>query len=85
VTLKDSTVYTYFIDRATWLTVKWQGGPWETLYQDYIDIGGVKFASRFETTQPGGTAAAPTVLVIRSAVANPPLSDSRFAPPASAR
>jgi hypothetical protein len=85
VTLKDSTVYTYDIDRDTWLVVRWQGGPWETLYQNYIDIGGVKFASRFETSQRGGTAAAPTVLVIRSGVANPPLSDSRFAPPAGAR
>lgn len=85
VTLKDSTVYTYFIDRTTWLPVKWQGGPWETFYRTFIDIGGVKFGSRFETTERGGTAAAPTVLVITSAVANPALSDSRFAPPAGAR
>lgn len=85
VTLKDSTVFTYDIDRATSLPVKWQGGPWETFYLKFIDIGGVKFPSRFETSQRGGTAAAPTVLVITSAVANPSLPDSRFAPPAGAR
>ncbi len=85
VTLKDSTVFTYDIDGETWLPVRWQGGPWVTDYRDFIDIGGVKFASRFETSQRGGTAAAPTVLVITSGVANPSLSDSRFAPPAGAR
>lgn len=85
VTLKDSTVFTYDIDRETWLPVRWQGGPWETYYRAFIDIGGVKIPSRFETSQRGGTAAAPTVLVITSAVANPSLPDSRFAPPAGAR
>ena len=86
VTLRDSTTFTYFIDRHTWLPVKWQGGPWETMYRSYIDVGGVKISSRFETTQRGSTTvAAPVVLVIRSAQANPQLADSRFAPPPDAK
>jgi hypothetical protein len=85
VTLRDSTSYMYFIDRETWLPVKWQGGPWETAYRSFLDIGGVKFPSRFETVERGATAAAPVTLVITSGVANPPLSDGRFAPPAEAR
>jgi hypothetical protein len=85
VTLRDSTVFTYFIDRETWLPVKWQGGPWETMFRSFIDIGGVKVPSRFETTQRGSTVAPPTILVITSAIANPSLSDARFAPPASAK
>jgi hypothetical protein len=85
VTLRDSTVFTYFIDRETWLPVKWQGGPWETMYRSYIEVGGVKIPSRFETTQRGSTVAPPTVLVITSAVANPKFSDARFAPPSDAK
>jgi len=85
VTLRDSTVYTYFIDRETWLPVKWQGGPWETMYRSFIDVGGVKLPSRFETTERGSTVASPVVLVITKATANPPLPDARFAPPAGAR
>lgn len=85
VTLRDSTIFTYFIDRESWLPVKWQGGPWETRYRSYIDVGGVKIPSRFETTQRGSTVAPPTILAITSAVANPKLSDARFAPPADAK
>jgi hypothetical protein len=85
VTLRDSTVFTYFIDRETWLPVKWQGGPWETMYRAFIDVGGVKFPSRFETTERGATVASPVVLVITKGIANPPLPDSRFAPPEGAR
>jgi hypothetical protein len=78
-------VFTYFIDHETWLPVKWQGGPWETMYRSFIDVGGVKFPSRFETTERGSTVASPVILVITSGVANPPLPDARFAPPAGAR
>jgi hypothetical protein len=86
VTLKDSTVSVYDIDRETWLPVRWQGGPWETFYRSFIDIGGVKFPSRIETVErETGTAAAPVTIVITSGVANPSLSDARFAAPASAR
>jgi hypothetical protein len=85
VTLRDSTVFTYFIDRTSWLPVKWQGGPWETMYRSFIDVGGVKIPSRFETTQRGSTVATPTVLLITTAVANPNLPDSRFAPPSDAK
>jgi hypothetical protein len=85
ITLRDSTVFTYFIDRETWLPVKWQGGPWETMYRSFIEVGGVKLPSRFETTQRGSTVAPPTVLVITKAIANPPLSDAEFAPPPGAR
>src|SRR5262249_33579697 len=85
VTLKDSTVFTYFIDRETWLPVKWQGGPWETMYRSFIDVGGFKIPSRFETTQRGSTVASPVVLVITSAVANPRVPDVDFTPPANAR
>ncbi|HZS58046.1 MAG TPA: hypothetical protein VFA43_02170 [Gemmatimonadaceae bacterium] len=85
VMLRDSTTFTYFIDRQTWLPVKWQGGPWETMYRSFIDVGGVKIPSRFETTQRGSTVAPPTVLAITSAVANPKLADSRFSPPADAK
>jgi hypothetical protein len=86
VTLKDSTVYAYFIDHETWLPVKWQGGPWQTMYRSYIEAAGVKLGSRFETTERDATVtAAPVVLVITSVVANPSLPDARFAPPADAR
>jgi hypothetical protein len=85
VTLKDSTVFAYFLDRETWLPLKWQGGPWETAYRSFMEVGGVKFPSRFETAERGATVASPVVLVITSMVANPSLSDARFAPPANAR
>ncbi len=93
VTLSDGAQHVYFIDRGTSLPVKWEGTvthdgkpqTYESFFESYVDVGGVKFPSRIESGTKGGTAAPPVVILITSAVAVPAIAESRFAPPANLR
>jgi hypothetical protein len=88
VTFPDGDAHYYYIDRESYLPVKWEGSRlengktvvYESYFRSYRDVGGVKLPARIESGTKG-VASAPNVMVINDAVANPALDESRFAPP----
>ena len=92
VTHKDGTVSSYSFDTQTYLLTKWSGADTvngetvtrETLFHDYRDVGGLKFAFELVSNNPGSEGAQ-RILVDKVEV-DPQIDDSHFekppAPPA---
>jgi hypothetical protein len=89
VTHKDGQVSSYFFDKERYLLVKWSGVDSvngeavtrETLFHDYRDIGGLKFAFELVSNSPG-TDVTQRILVEKVEI-DPPIDDARFGKPPS--
>lgn len=90
LTTKAGEVRTYFFDAATFLLLKWTGvrktndqeTPVESLFSDYRDVNGIKFAFEIDTTSPGTNQT--QKLSISKIELDPDLDDSRFDEPSDA-
>ena len=91
VTHKDGQVSSYFFDTKTFLLVKWSGTDTlngeavtrETLFHDYRDIGGLKFAFELVSNTPGTDIT--QRIVVEKVELDPQIDESRFGkPPAPA-
>ncbi|HYL85568.1 MAG TPA: outer membrane lipoprotein-sorting protein [Candidatus Angelobacter sp.] len=89
LTAKDGDVRSYFLDAATFLTVKWQGirkiedqaMPWESNLSDYRDVDGLKFPFKIDQGSPGTPYQ--QSLTIEKVEVNPKIEESHFAKPAA--
>jgi hypothetical protein len=90
VTLTGGDVYDYYIDSASHLPIHWMGShringkpvAFETDFNDYRDVGGVKYP--FETVSwLKGNTSKQRILLAKIEV-NPPIDDARFADPSAA-
>jgi len=90
VTHKDGKVSSYYFDAKSFLLVKWSGTDTvngeevtrQTLFHDYREVGGLKFAFELISDSPG-TDVTQRILVEKIEV-DPPIDDSHFAKPATA-
>lgn len=90
LTTKSGDVRTYFFDAATFLLLKWTGVrktneqeiPVESLFADYRDINGIKFAFQIDTSSPGTNQT--QKLSISKIELDPALNESRFTKPPDA-
>jgi hypothetical protein len=91
VTHKDGQVSSYFFDTKTFLLVKWSGTDTlngeavtrETLFHDYRDVGGLKFAFELVSNTPGTDIT--QRIVVEKVELDPQIDESRFGkPPAPA-
>ena len=77
----------YFLDAATFLTVKWEGIrkigdqpiPWESLLSDYREINGLKFPFKIDQGSPGTDFR--QTLTIEKVEVNPKIEESHFSKP----
>jgi hypothetical protein len=93
VTHKDGQVSSYSFDTKTFLLVKWSGADSvngeavtrETLFHDYRDVGGLKFAFELVSNTPGADVT--QRIVVEKIELDPPIDEARFgkppAPPSS--
>ncbi len=93
VTHKDGQVSSYSFDTKTFLLVKWSGADTvngeavtrETLFHDYRDVGGLKFAFELVSNTPGTDIT--QRIVVEKIELDPQIDEARFgkppAPPAS--
>jgi len=90
LTTKSGDVRIYFFDAATFLLLKWTGLrktneqeiPVESLFADYRDVGGIKFAFQIATSSPGTNQT--QQLSISKIELDPNLDESHFAKPPDA-
>lgn len=90
VTYKDGKVTHYFFDTQTFLGVKWVGTiendgkpiTWESLFHDYREVNGVKFA--FEVVSTGAEVGVTQKIVLDKIELNAPIDDARFGKPEAA-
>jgi outer membrane lipoprotein-sorting protein len=90
VSYKDGKVSSYSFDTKTFLLVKWSGTDTvngeqvtrETLFHDYREVGGLKFAFELVSNSPG-TDVTQRILVEKIEV-DPPIDDSHFTKPPAA-
>jgi hypothetical protein len=91
LTNKNGDVRMYFFDASTYLLVKWEGTrkaenqeiPVETLFSDYRDVHGIKFAFEIDSDSPGR--AQKQQITIEKIELDPAIDEGRFAkPPAPA-
>jgi outer membrane lipoprotein-sorting protein len=93
VTHKDGQVSSYSFDTKTFLLVKWSGADSvngeavtrETLFHDYRDVGGLKFAFELVSNTPGADVT--QRIVVEKIELDPQIDEARFgkppAPPSS--
>lgn len=93
VTHKDGQVSSYSFDAKTFLLARWSGADTvngeavmrETLFHDYRDVGGLKFAFELVSNAPGTDAT--QRIVVDKIELDPQIDESRFgkpqAPPSS--
>jgi outer membrane lipoprotein-sorting protein len=89
LTSKTGDVRTYIFDASTYLLVKWEGQrpienqqvPIETVFSDYRDVHGVKFAFEIDSSSPGSNAQ--QKITIEKIEINPQLDPALFAKPPS--
>jgi outer membrane lipoprotein-sorting protein len=90
VTHKDGQVSSYSFDTKTFLLVKWSGADSvngeavtrETLFHDYRDVGGLKFAFELVSNTPGADVT--QRIVVEKIELDPQIDEARFGkPPAS--
>jgi len=87
LTSKSGEARTYFIDAATFLTIKWEGLrkvgdqqlPWESNLSDYREVQGLKFPFKIDQGSPGTQFQ--QMLTIEKIELNPKIDDSHFAKP----
>jgi len=90
LTTKSGDVRTYFFDAVTFLLLKWTGVrktneqeiPVESLFADYRDVDGIKFAFQIDTSSPGTNQT--QKLSISKIELDPNLDESHFAKPPDA-
>ena len=90
VTHKDGKVSSYSFDTKTFLLARWSGTDTingedvnrETLFHDYRDVGGLKFAFELVSNNPG-TDVTQRIVVDKIEI-DPQIDDSHFAKPAVA-
>jgi len=84
---KDGQVSSYFFDKETFLLVKWSGidningeaVTRETLFKDYRDVGGLKFAFELVSNTPGTDVT--QRIVVEKIEIDPSIDDARFGKP----
>lgn len=89
LTGKNGDVRSYFLDAATFLTLKWQGIrtiedkpiPWESNLSDYREVSGLKFPFKIEQGSPGTPYL--QMLTIVKVEVNPKIDEAHFAKPAA--
>ncbi|HME12582.1 MAG TPA: hypothetical protein VKF79_06970 [Candidatus Acidoferrum sp.] len=89
LTNKDGDVRTYFFDSATYLLTKWEGTrkaenqeiPVVTLFGDYREVQGLKFAFQIDSGSPGTEQT--QQITIQKIEIDPPIDEGRFAKPAA--
>ena len=93
LTSKAGEVRYYVFDASSYLLVKWEGTrnsggeelPWQTLFSDYREVNGIKYAFRTEAGSPGTNIK--QIVSIEKIEIDPQIDDSHFAkplPPAAA-
>lgn len=88
LTMRNGAVRNYAVDAANYLLVKWDGTrkqddrdiPVESIFRDYRDVGGMKFAFEIDSGAPGGPVR--QKIVIDKIEIDPKIDSSRFAKPA---
>lgn len=88
ITHKDGMVSYYFFDKETLLLAKWSGtienagqnNAWETLFHDYRDVEGLKFA--FELVSSSPDIGLTQKISVEKIEVNPRIDESRFTKPA---
>jgi hypothetical protein len=89
LTSKAGEVRFYIFDASTYLLVKWEGTrvsggeelPWQTLFSDYRDVNGLRYAFHTEAGSPG-TNIKQAVSIDKIEI-DPQIDDAHFAKPAS--
>jgi len=89
VTHKDGQVSSYSFDTKTFLLSKWSGGDSvngeavtrETLFHDYRDVGGLKFAFELVSNTPGADVT--QRIVVEKIELDPQIDEARFGKPPS--
>jgi len=89
VTHKDGQVSAYSFDTKTFLLVKWSGADTvngeavtrETLFHDYRDVGGLKFAFELVSNTPGADVT--QRIVVEKIELDPQIDEARFGKPPS--
>lgn len=89
LTTKSGNVRTYILDASTFLLMKWEGIrknddmeiPVESFFNDYREVGGVKFAFKIDTDSPGSNQS--QQFSIEKIELDPQLDDARFTKPAA--
>jgi hypothetical protein len=89
VTHKDGQVSSYSFDTKTFLLAKWTGGDSvngeavtrETLFHDYRDVGGLKFAFELVSNTPGADVT--QRIVVEKIELDPQIDEARFGKPPS--
>jgi outer membrane lipoprotein-sorting protein len=87
LTTKSGEVRFYIFDASTYLLAKWEGTrkaddkdiPWETLFSDYRDVNGIKYAFRIDAGSPGTNIK--QTLTTEKIEIDPEIDDSHFARP----
>jgi hypothetical protein len=87
VTHKDGKVSSYSFDAKTFLLTKWSGTDQvngeavtrETLFHDYRDVRGLKFAFELVSTAPGTDVT--QRIVVEKIEIDPQIDDSHFSKP----
>jgi hypothetical protein len=87
VTHKDGQVSSYFFDAKTYLLAKWSGADTingqvvtrETLYHDYREVNGLKFAFELVSTSAGADDS--QKIVVDKLEVDPQIDDSHFEKP----
>src|SRR5208282_500727 len=90
VTYKDGKVSSYSFDAKTFLLAKWSGKDnvngeevtRETLFHDYREVGGLKFAFELVSNSPGTDVT--QRIVVEKIEVDPQIDDSHFTKPPSA-
>jgi outer membrane lipoprotein-sorting protein len=88
LTSKAGEVRFYIFDASTYLLAKWEGTrtsggeelPWQTLFSDYHDVNGLKYAFHTEAGSPGTNIK--QVVSIDKIEIDPQIDDAHFAKPA---
>jgi len=91
VTHKDGTISNYSFDAKTFLLMRWSGADSvngeavtrETLFHDYREVGGLKFAFELVSTSPG--AEVTQRIVVEKIEIDPRIDDTHFEKPESAK
>jgi outer membrane lipoprotein-sorting protein len=90
LTNKNGNVRTYFFDSSTYLLTKWEGTrkaenqeiPVVTLFGDYREVQGMKFAFQIDSGSPGTEQT--QQITIEKIEINPQIDESHFAKPVAA-
>lgn len=87
LTTKGGEVRYYVFDASTYLLLKWEGTrkadnqdiPWETLFSDYREVNGIKYAFRIDAGSPGTNIK--QTLTTEKIEIDPEIDDARFGKP----